>query len=122
MELIKGFQKSNLTKNPISLYNSLMGQLDSNFRKIEKTVNDLGMGISDVKSARVGSAVLVGGTIAVLDVKIKNSSKIFLCCNVTGGTVGFLYISARSEGVSFTITSSSGTDTSTVSYLIIDVD
>ena len=37
-----------------------------------------------------------------------------------GGAPGFLRISARSAGTSFTITSSSGTDTSTVARLIVE--
>jgi len=40
--------------------------------------------------------------------------------NADGGTPGWLRVSARTPGTSFTITSSSGTDTSTVAYQIFE--
>ena len=67
-----------------------------------------------------GTAVLVGGTVTVADTTITANSRIILTSQVGGGTPGWLRVSARSAGVSFTITSSSGTDTSTVGYLIIE--
>jgi hypothetical protein len=67
-----------------------------------------------------GTAVLVGGTVTVADTTITANSRIILTSQVGGGTPGWLRVSARSAGVSFTITSSSGTDTSTVGYVIIE--
>jgi hypothetical protein len=67
-----------------------------------------------------GTAVLVGGTVVVSLASITADSQIFLTCQVPGGTPGFLRISARSAGVSFTILSSSGTDTSTVAYMVVE--
>jgi hypothetical protein len=64
--------------------------------------------------------VLVGGTVVVSLASITADSQIFLTCQVPGGTPGFLRISARSAGVSFTILSSSGTDTSTVAYMVVE--
>lgn len=69
---------------------------------------------------RTGTAVLVGGTKIVPDVTITANTVVLLTCQVPGGTPGFLRVSARTPGASFTITSSSGTDTSTVGYLLIE--
>lgn len=67
-----------------------------------------------------GTAVLVGGTLLVANTTITANSRIFLTSQVNGGTPGFLRVSARVPGTSFTILSSSGTDTSTVGFLIIE--
>lgn len=67
-----------------------------------------------------GRATLVGGTVDVTLASVTANTNIFLTCQVPGGTPGFLRVSARSAGVNFTILSSSGTDTSTVAYLVIE--
>jgi hypothetical protein len=69
--------------------------------------------------ARMGSATLVGGTATVNTTAVAATSRIFLTSNAGGGTPGWLRVSARVNGTSFTITSSSGTDTSTVAWLIL---
>ncbi len=69
-------------------------------------------------SNRAGTATLVAGTVVVSNVNVGASSIILLSRNVAGGTLGNLSISAQSAG-SFTILSSSATETSTVNYLII---
>lgn len=67
-----------------------------------------------------GRAVLVGGTVVVTSTTVTANSNIFVTCQIPGGTPGFLRISARSAGASFTILSSSGTDKSTVAYWITE--
>lgn len=71
-------------------------------------------------STRSGTATLVGGTVVVSDTATTAASIILLTCQTPGGTPGFLRVSARTAGTSFTILSSSGTDTSVVGYLIIE--
>jgi hypothetical protein len=78
------------------------------------------LSLKDGSNKRMGQAVLVGGTVAVSNTSVTASTRIFLSHANTSGTLGHLYISARSAGVSFTITSSSGTDTSTVNWLLIE--
>lgn len=73
-----------------------------------------------VKTLLHGTATLVGGTVVVSNAAVTANSRIMLTSQVDGGTPGFLRISARSAGVSFTILSSSGTDTSTVAWEIIE--
>ena len=72
-----------------------------------------------------GTATLVAGTVTVTGVAITSNSTIMLTRNTPGGTVGDLDArdSNRTAGDpatgQFIITSDSGTDTSTVDYLII---
>ncbi len=67
-------------------------------------------------NSTAGSAVLIGGAKVVLTPAVTADSRIIVTSNVDGGTPGWLRVSARTAGVSFTITSSSGTDTSTVAW------
>lgn len=117
IKLIKGFQKSNLTKDPINLYNSLMGQLDSNFRKIEQAINSL------LSQAPRGTATLgAGGFVTVKEPRVTNKSIILMSNQKNAGDVGALYIDSRVEGISFIIASTSITDTSLVGWTIIEPD
>ena len=78
----------------------------------------MGLKIKEGTNAKQGSAVLVGGTVTVSNTTVTANSRILLTSQVDGGTVGFLRVSARTVGVSFTITSSNVLDTSTIAYLI----
>jgi hypothetical protein len=79
-----------------------------------------GLYIKEGANATMGVKTLTGGTAVVATTKVTASSRIFLDNQSLGGTAGFLLISARSAGTSFTITSSSGTDTSVIAWLIIE--
>lgn len=68
---------------------------------------------------QMGVATLVAGAVTVSR-PVTAKSRIFLGCQTPGGAPGFLRVSARVVGTSFTITSSSGTDTSEVAYLILE--
>lgn len=63
------------------------------------------------------TATLVGGSAVITDANIKTTSRIQYQRSTAGGTLGHLSYSI-SNGVSFTLTSSSGTDTSTILYKI----
>lgn len=67
-----------------------------------------------------GTATLVAGTVTVSYSAVAAGSIIILTSQSDGGTPGFTRISGRSAGTSFTITSSSLTDTSTIGYCVID--
>lgn len=80
-----------------------------------------GLYIKEGSNATMGTGTLVGGTLTVSNAKVTASSRIFLTSE--GGTVtnlGNIYISARSAGVSFTVTSSNVLDTQTFIYLIME--
>lgn len=79
-----------------------------------------GMRVKEGTGAKQGTAVLVGGTVTVSNGSVTSSSRIFLTAQDTGGTPGALRVSARTAGVSFTITSTSAADTSTVAYEIFE--
>ncbi|HEX9239209.1 MAG TPA: right-handed parallel beta-helix repeat-containing protein [Candidatus Bathyarchaeia archaeon] len=66
-----------------------------------------------------GRAVLVGGTVTVSTAEVLAADNIHLTRVVTGGTVGHLSIGTIVAGTSFVISSSSGTDTSTVFWEIV---
>lgn len=72
--------------------------------------------------ARTGRTTLVAGTKVVTDAGITAASNIFLTVQSLGTVTAAkaVAVTARSNGVSFTITSSDNTDTSVVAYLITD--
>ena len=79
-----------------------------------------GLSVKEGANAKQGTATLVAGTVTVANTSVGPTSRIFLTSQSDGGTPGFLRVSSRSNGVSFTITSSSNTDTSVVAYEIFE--
>jgi hypothetical protein len=107
---------------PTGTYNIYQSDSTENFFNGDISMNTAGNGlkIKEGTNARMGTAVLVAGSKVVSTTAVTASSRIFLTSNTDGGTPGWLRVSARSAGTSFTITSSSGTDTSTVAWIIIE--
>lgn len=79
-----------------------------------------GFRVKEGSNAKQGTATLVSGAVTVSNTSVTANSRIFLTSQADGGTPGWLRVSARSAGTSFTITSSSGSDTSTVAYQIFE--
>lgn len=79
-----------------------------------------GLQVKEGTNAKMGTAALTGGTVVVNTTAVTNNSRVFLTAQNTGGTPGALRVSARTAGTSFTITSSSGADTSTVAWMIVE--
>lgn len=80
-----------------------------------------GLYVKEGSNARMGQATLSGGTVTVNNTSITANTRIFLTPD--GGTltnVGFVWVSARSVGNSFTITSSNVLDTSNVDWLLVE--
>lgn len=80
-----------------------------------------GLYIKEGTNATMGTATLVGGTLVVSTNKVTANSRIFL--QSEGGTVtnlGTIYVSARSAGTSFTVTSSNVLDTQTFVWVIVE--
>lgn len=65
-----------------------------------------------------GSATLVAGSATVAFANIDSASQVFISKTAAGGTEGHVRVTVNA-GVGFTLTSSSGTDTSTFTWLII---
>jgi hypothetical protein len=80
-----------------------------------------GFYVKEGTNATMGKATLIGGTVVVSTTKVTANSRIFLTTD--GGTlthVGSPYISARTAGTSFTITSTNALDVSDVAWIIIE--
>jgi hypothetical protein len=80
-----------------------------------------GVRIKEGSNAKMGVATLVGGTVTVANTSVTAVSRIFL--TTQGGTltnVSDHYISARTAGTSFTITSLNILDASTIAYIIFE--
>ncbi len=90
------------------------------FGDVDVTVAGAGLRVKEGRNCKQGTAVLVAGTVTVADTVVTASSRIFLTSQADGGTPGFLRVSARTPGTSFTITSSSRADTSLVAYEIFE--
>lgn len=79
------------------------------------------LSIATGTNASIGtSAAMTGGTITISTTAVTASSKIFLTAVTPGGTQGTLSVGTIVAGTSFVINSSSGSDTSTVNWLIIN--
>jgi hypothetical protein len=80
-----------------------------------------GIYIKEGTNATMGVVTLVAGTATVSTTKVTANSRIFI--TTQGGTltnIGAQYISARTAGTSFVITSMNILDTSTVGWKIIE--
>lgn len=89
-------------------------------KDIKLNVAGNGFYVKEGTNATMGVATLVAGTVTVNTTKVTANSRIFLTGQSDGGTVGFQRVSARTAGTSFTITSSSGSDTSTVAWVLLE--
>lgn len=83
-----------------------------------------GIKIAEGTNAKMGTATLVSSaapsTVVVSTTAVSATSRIFLTIQSTGGTVGWVRISAKTAGTSFTITSSAIGDTSVIAWMIVD--
>lgn len=79
-----------------------------------------GLTIKGGSNARIGTSVLTAGAVVVANTSITASTVVLLTSQADGGAPGSVRCSARTAGTSFTITSSSGTDTSTVGWLLVE--
>lgn len=123
---IRGIAASYSVDQP-SLNRFVPGRLD---RFIDGVKSNSDLAVTDAVTAQEAynatrektttRVTLVSGTLVVADTSITADSNIFLTSQVPGGTAGWLSISARTPGTSFTILSSSGTDTSEVAYTIYE--
>ncbi|HWM96736.1 MAG TPA: hypothetical protein VNO54_06730 [Streptosporangiaceae bacterium] len=98
----------------------IASNLNVNFGNLDISFAGTGLQVKEGANCKQGVAVLVAGSVVVADTAVTATSRIFLTSQADGGTPGFVRVSARTPATSFTITSSSGTDTSTVAYEIIE--
>lgn len=88
---------------------------------LEFTTAGRGVSFTEGSNAIMGTATLNGASeVTVSTTAVTANSRIFLCTETPGGTPsGQHWVSSRSAGASFGITSVSG-DTSTVAWLIFE--
>lgn len=79
-----------------------------------------GLRVKEGTNAKQGTATLAAGTVLVANTSVTSSSRILLTTQSPSGTVGTPYVSARVAGTSFTISSTSAADNSTVAYQIFE--
>lgn len=95
---------------------------DAFFSTGDVSISTAGKGllIKEGTNAKMGRATLVGGTVVVSTTAVTANSEIFLTTQTPGGTLGAVYVSARTAATSFTITSISAIDTSIVAWMIVE--
>lgn len=96
------------------------GDVNSSTGNILISTIGKGLQVKTGTNAKIGTAVLVAGTITVANTSVTANSRIFLTSNTDGGTVGAVRVSAKVVGTSFTITSLSALDTSTIAWMIVE--
>lgn len=75
---------------------------------------------TDIGAFTTGTGTLSSGTVTISNTAVTTTSKIFLTDTASSLTnVGTLSVSAKSAGVSFTVTSANALDGSTFNWLII---
>lgn len=87
---------------------------------IKANVVGKGLYVKEGTNATMGTATLVAGNVTVNTTKVTANSRIFLAHQNNSGTIGFVTVSARTAGTSFTITSSSVLDTSNIAWIIFE--
>lgn len=79
------------------------------------------LSIASGTNQRAGNAVLVAGTVTVANTTVTANTIVMLTRKTAGGTVGTLITYTVTAATSFTINSDSALDTSTFSYMLIEV-
>jgi hypothetical protein len=78
-----------------------------------------GLLIAEGTNARMGVATLTAGTVTVANTSVTDNTRIAVTRQMAGGTLGHLSCT-RTAGASFTITSDSSTETSTVFWMLLE--
>lgn len=75
--------------------------------------------LSGIPAISFGNATLVGGTVSVSLASVGDATVVLVSRLTPGGTLGQLSVPAITVGSGFTITSSSGTETSSVAWAAV---
>lgn len=95
------------------------GDVNSSTGSVLVSTAGQGLRVKTGSNAKIGTATLVGGTVTVANTSVTANSRIFYSVSTAGGTQGNLRYT-KSAGTSFTITSTSATETSTVDWFIVE--
>lgn len=113
-----GVSSGNITAS-LGNISAPLGQM-SCFGPMDVTGSGNGYKATEAANSKQGTGTLAAGTVTVANTSVTANSRIFITSNADGGTPGFLRVASRVVGTSFTVTSSSGTDTSTFAYEIFE--
>ena len=108
-----------LSANHAKLTNGSSGDGHLTLGNLTQTAGST-LSITSGSNQRAGNATLVGGTVTVNNTSVTANTIVMLSRKTAGGVTGELTYTV-SAATSFTINASVGTDTSTVSYLLIEV-
>jgi hypothetical protein len=97
----------------------IAGEVDVTTGDVSISTAGNGLQIAEGANARMGTATLSGGAATVTNTSVTANTVIFISRATTGGTEGHLS-TAIDPGTDFDINSSSGSDTSTVNWLLIE--
>lgn len=110
----------NIALRALAASPTFTGDINSSTGNILVSTIGKGLQVKTGTNSKIGTAVLVAGTVTVPNTSVTANSRIFVTSNTDGGTPGWLRVSAKTVGTSFVITSSSVIDTSTVAWVIIE--
>jgi len=112
---------SRVSANVMAFGNGTQGNVTAELRAghIKSMVVGRGFFVAEGSNARMGRATLVGGTILVSNTAVSANTRIFLSVFTAGGTQGHLSYT-QVNATSFTINSTSATDTSIINWLIME--
>ncbi|MGW0015754.1 glycosyl hydrolase family 28-related protein [Streptomyces tendae] len=79
-----------------------------------------GVAIAEGANARMGVSTLAAGTVTVANTSVTANTRVATFRQAAGGALGHLSVT-KNNGVGFTITSSSNTDTSVVGWVLFEV-
>jgi len=79
-----------------------------------------GLSIGEKTNPTMGIVTLVAGTATILTNRVNASSRIYLTHQTNAGVPGFVSVTARVAGTSFTITSANAGDTSDIAWLLVE--
>ena len=117
------YDGTNLVINPKSIGSGAVSMTGNAMVAGDLTLTTAGNGhyVKEGTNATMGLATLSSGSATVNTTKVTANSRIFLTIqDPNGGTIGTVYVSARTASTSFTITSTSGSDVSKVAWLIVE--
>jgi hypothetical protein len=86
------------------------------------TIAGKGIQLQSGTNTRAGNATLVGGTVTVANTTVTANTLVMLTRKTSGGTIGTSITYTLSAGSGFTITSDNILDTSTFTYLLIELN
>jgi hypothetical protein len=104
----------------VALAGSLVSVLDINPSVgLSILTAGLGLAIKEGSNARSGTSVMIGGTVTVSNTSVSANTRIHYSRTTTGGTVGHVS-TTQVNGTSFTLNSSSATETSTFNWFLVE--